>query len=230
MSIPRILEPEVMDSQKEAVDYDSMDHDQVNRIFVDDMIQFVESEQVGIHPQTWNVVDVGTGTAQIPVALANRWDETLSITAVDLSTEMLLLALKNSEQSSTEELITPVFCDAKHLPIVSQSTDIVMSNSIVHHIPSPADVMTEMVRIVKPGGFLFVRDLLRPDSVEEIEELVQTYAGHENPHQMKMFRDSLHAALTLDEVRQLLRDCNICENCAQMTSDRHWTIAAVVTS
>ena len=37
----------------------------------------------------------------------------------------------------------------------------VMSNSIVHHIPEPASVLAEMVRVAAPGGLLFVRDLLR---------------------------------------------------------------------
>ena len=36
--IPRILEPEVMDSPLEAVDYNTMDHSQVNRVFVDDLL------------------------------------------------------------------------------------------------------------------------------------------------------------------------------------------------
>ena len=39
--IPRILEPEVMDSPLEAVDYNTMDHSQVNRVFVDDLLSAV---------------------------------------------------------------------------------------------------------------------------------------------------------------------------------------------
>ena len=36
--LPRTLEPEVMDTREEAVDYDSMDHSGVNRVFVDDLV------------------------------------------------------------------------------------------------------------------------------------------------------------------------------------------------
>jgi hypothetical protein len=36
--LPRVLEPEVMDSAEEAKDYDSMDHAQVNRAFVADLL------------------------------------------------------------------------------------------------------------------------------------------------------------------------------------------------
>ena len=38
MPLDRILEPEVMDSAEEARDYDAMDHSEVNRRFVDDLL------------------------------------------------------------------------------------------------------------------------------------------------------------------------------------------------
>ena len=38
--LPRVLEPEVMDSPDEARDYDAMDHGQVNRAFVNDLLAF----------------------------------------------------------------------------------------------------------------------------------------------------------------------------------------------
>src|SRR5438045_3510792 len=42
MSLQRVLEPEVMDSPEEAADYDAMDHSEVNRVFVDDLIGSVQ--------------------------------------------------------------------------------------------------------------------------------------------------------------------------------------------
>src|SRR5438067_170240 len=39
MPLERILEPEVMDSHEEASDYDAMDHSEVNRRFVDDLLE-----------------------------------------------------------------------------------------------------------------------------------------------------------------------------------------------
>ena len=38
--IPRVLEPELMDTALEAADYDAMDHTEVNRRFVDDLLAF----------------------------------------------------------------------------------------------------------------------------------------------------------------------------------------------
>ena len=52
-----------------------------------------------------------------------------------------------------------------------------MSNSIVHHIPEPAHIFAELVRVTAPGGLLFVRDLARPDSDGIVKELVAQYAA-----------------------------------------------------
>ncbi len=37
--LQRILEPELMDSPEEALAYDAMDHGEVNRKFVDDLLE-----------------------------------------------------------------------------------------------------------------------------------------------------------------------------------------------
>ena len=58
--------------------------------------------------------------------------------------------------------------DAKELPFSDGHFAAVISNSIIHHIPSPGGVIAEMVRVVKPTGTLFVRDLLRPDSEADL--------------------------------------------------------------
>ncbi|MEZ6147292.1 MAG: class I SAM-dependent methyltransferase [Planctomycetaceae bacterium] len=71
--------------------------------------------------------------------------------------------------------------DGKSLPYEPGEFDVVMSNSIVHHIPEPFEALREMRRVVRPGGLLFVRDLLRPDSEAEVERLVTLHAGEETP-------------------------------------------------
>ena len=45
--------------------------------------------------------------------------------------------------------------DAKATPWPDGSFDAVMSNSIVHHIPDPRHVLTEVWRLVRPGGVLY---------------------------------------------------------------------------
>jgi ubiquinone/menaquinone biosynthesis C-methylase UbiE len=100
-----------------------------------------------------------------------------------------------------------------------------MSNSIIHHIPEPLDCFREMVRVLQPGGLLFVRDLMRPESEEELEATVKRQASEETEYSQQLFRQSLHAALTVEEIRETIGQVGLPRDCVQATSDRHWTIS-----
>ena len=216
--LQRVLEPEVMDSAEEAHDYDTMDHSHVNRQFVSDLLQQRDDFQ--------SVLDVGTGTAQIPIELCTRHSK-VHITAIDMAEHMLRVGQQNLERAGLTGRIHLRRCDAKRMPFADGTFDAVISNSIVHHIPEPFAVFAEMVRVVKASGLLFVRDLLRPADEAALSDLVRGYAGDANAHQQKMFADSLHAALTLDEVRELAARLGFDRASVQQTSDRHWTFAAI---
>jgi ubiquinone/menaquinone biosynthesis C-methylase UbiE len=228
--LPRTLEPEVMDTADEAADYDSMDHSSVNRLFVDDLLNAANSagfaERLASRTERLRVLDVGTGTAQIPIEFCQR-PGNVDMVAIDLAAEMLLLAEQNIRDAGLHGSILLEHVDAKELPFDDGEFDWVISNSIVHHIPEPLDCLREMQRVLKPGGLLFVRDLLRPDSSDQAEKLVQTYAGNDNDEQRQLFRQSLHAALTPAEIGSLMELLGWPASTVQQTSDRHWTVTAV---
>src|SRR5258708_31270793 len=90
--LPRTLESEVMDTLAEAVDYDSMDHAEVNRRFADDFLAMAPDRLPGC--ATCRVLDVGTGTAQIPIEISRRRSD-LRLTAIDLASHMLQVAPLN---------------------------------------------------------------------------------------------------------------------------------------
>jgi len=231
MTLPRELEPEVMDSAEDASEYNEMDHSEVNQAFIDELLAFLgtnedfrarldddEEDLVG-------VLDVGTGTALIPALLCDQY-AMFKVMAVDMAVHMLELANYNVHASLRGDRIELVQADAKDLGFESEMFDVVISNSIVHHIHDPKQCVAEIVRVVQPGGAIFVRDLMRPESIEMLESIVQTYAGDATEYCQQLFRQSLHAALTLDEMRQLVSDCGWNPDGVQATSDRHWTWAA----
>lgn len=217
--LARVLEPEVMDSAQEALDYDTMDHREVNAIFAADFLTV--AQQLAVAQQA-EVLDLGTGTAQIPIELCRRHDG-LRIVAIDLAEEMLRLARRNVASSPFGDRITLEQVDAKGLPFADGRFDAVISNSIVHHIPRPAVALAEALRVLAPGGVVFVRDLLRPYDDAHVRLLVEKYAGTANEHQRSLFEASLRAALTLDEVRSLVGELGWKATSVVPTSDRHWT-------
>jgi ubiquinone/menaquinone biosynthesis C-methylase UbiE len=217
--LSRVLEPEVMDSAEEARDYDAMDHSAVNRLFAADFLAFWRGEGP--------ILDVGTGTAQIPIELC-RQSTKARVTAIDLAEQMLALGRENVRRAGLAERIKLERVDAKQMPYKSASFAAVISNTIVHHIPEPKKVLAEMARVARPGGALFVRDLLRPPDQATLDHIVQTYAGDANAHQQKMFADSLHAALSLAELRDMIASLGLDPDHVRQTSDRHWTWQTVV--
>src|SRR5262249_14509879 len=117
--LPRTLEPEVMDSAAEARDYDAMDHREVNRVCVADFVA------------AWGgggaVLDVGTGTAQIPIELC-RQHPGVRVTAIDMAGHMLEVARDNLRRAGLEGRIALEQCDAKRLPFGDGTFAAVMSN------------------------------------------------------------------------------------------------------
>jgi ubiquinone/menaquinone biosynthesis C-methylase UbiE len=175
--------------------------------------------------ETLDVLDLGAGTARIPIELCQRLAET-RVLAVDAAAHMLELAHYNVEIAGLSDRVQLMQADAKRLPFRDGMFHVVISNSILHHIPEPLLALREAVRVTAPGGLLFFRDLLRPDSAEQLQQLVAQYAGSEADAARQMFADSLHAALSLAEIQAAVATLGFASDTVRATSDRHWTWAA----
>lgn len=235
LMLDRMLEPEVMDTLEEARDYDAMDHGAVNAKFCDDLLSFANREgRTPLEGSGARVIDFGTGTALIPIALCGR-AAGFSVLGIDLAGCMLQLAQRNIARANLTDRVSVQKVDAKGTPFADGAFGALISNSIIHHIPSPQTCFAEMWRITARGGLLFVRDLHRPASEADVERLVMLYGGSPptDPalapssfeNQRALFRMSLIAALTVPEVVAMLAPFSIPASAVTMTSDRHWTLA-----
>lgn len=214
--LARTLEPETMDDSQEVDEYGRMDHDAVNSAFVDDLL--------GGGPVGPRVVDLGCGTAAIAVLLCQRSSE-VEVLGADASVEMLEAARIEIELGGVQGRVFLEHTDIKTLDGFEDATaDCVISNTVLHHLPQPELAVAQALRILRPGGRLFIRDLFRPSCERELDELVETHAGQESDFARQLFRQSLHAGLTLAEIQSLIGKFGIAPEAASMTSDRHWTI------
>ena len=147
--------------------------------------------------------------------------------AIDLAESMLRLGRENIARRGLDQRIALVRVDAKRLPYAVGHFAAVISNSIVHHIPQPREALAEALRVLrKSGGLIFVRDLARPLDDAHVRHLVGTYAAGSNDQQRHLFEASLRAALSLEEIRDLVRQLGFDPANVQATSDRHWTWSA----
>ena len=213
MPIPRVPEPEVMDSAEEAAAYDAMDHGAVNAAFAEDFLAFAGTPG--------EVLDLGCGTGWIPVEIARRCDA--GVVALDASAEMLVVAGRNAGPFGGR--VRLLLASASKLPFADRSVGAVVSNSLVHHLHDPLPALREVARVLRPGGVVFIRDLYRPDTPAEVDRLVDRYTAGETPLARHLFAISLPASFTVDEVRELAAAAGLDAKVA-MTSDRHWTLTA----
>jgi len=217
MVIARILEPEVMDDPAEAIAYDAMDFSDVNQDFANLVARFYPHKKA-------TVLDLGTGTAQIPILLVQQCPQ-WQIIAVDLAESMLTVGQKNVDAAGFSEQIELVLADSKNLDYADQSFDVVMSNSLIHHLPDPLPCFREMRRLLKPGGVIVLRDLFRPESTTIIDDIIAgAKTGELDQHQLKLFRDSLHAAFTVEEIQAIAATAGFENPQIYQSSERHWTL------
>lgn len=213
--LERVLEQEIMDSAQDAHEYATFDNGAVNEEFVSRVLELA--------PKTGTVLDIGTGPGDIAILLAQRAPG-LSIVAIDLGEHMLAMARENVAHSGLKDRVVIRRADAKATGFAAGSFDMIICNSLVHHIPEPALLLREIRRLARPGAGLFIKDLHRPDSLEELRQLVDRYAAGCTEYQRKSFYDSLHSGLTVAEVQAICERIGWSGIEVRRCSDRHWCI------
>ena len=81
----------------------------------------------------------------------------------------------------------------------------------------------EVARIVRPGAPILIRDLVRPESEQALNQILNKHAAQSSPLQRTLFADSLHAALSVEEVRQMLDQSGLADVAVSQITDRHWS-------
>jgi SAM-dependent methyltransferase len=100
------------------------------------------------------VLDVGCGTGRWVRRLEER---RLSVVGIDQSSEMLSIARKRGTLSPM------VSGEVQNLPFRDESFECVSAVTVIQHIPPQEQVraLLEMVRVLRPGGYLFLIELIR---------------------------------------------------------------------
>ena len=216
----RTLEPELMDDPEQALIYARSDFEQENQGFVDRFREYFPDFSEG------HVFDLGCGPGDIPIRFA-RVFPSCRITGVDASAPMLRLAEDAVQQAGLSGCITFRCERFQDLAGVSVA-DAAISNSLVHHVRNPLQFWHTLRLVVKPGSPVLVMDLLRPDSPEEAQAIVDRYAAKEPEILRRDFYHSLLAAFTEDEVAAQLAEMNLSRLMVDVPDDRHWVVGGII--
>jgi arsenite methyltransferase len=108
------------------------------------------------------VLDLGSGGGIDVILSAKRVGPTGLAYGLDMTDEMLALARRNTEEAGTQNAI---FLKGviEAIPLPADSIDVVISNCVINLSPDKATVLTEIARVLKPGGRVGVSDVVAED-------------------------------------------------------------------
>ncbi len=210
-------EPELMDDLEQAKAYAEADFEESNSLFVRLFREHFDS----ITPAL--VLDLGCGPADITIRLAQLYPDTM-FHAVDGSEAMLLFAKKRILDASLGDRIKLIRAFIPDDPLPESSYDAVVSNSLLHHLKSPYTLWSTIKNHASAGALILVMDLMRPDSVEEAQEIVKRYSGNEPEILKRDFFNSLCAAYTPEEVEEQIKLAGLNGLTVKQVSDRHLAV------
>lgn len=100
------------------------------------------------YSKTALIIDVGAGTGRISNYLSCYGFE--NVVSLDYSLASLRQVKINSNNIC-------IWGNNLHLPFTSNSFDLVISSGVIHHTPDPFKSLEECLRILKPGGRLYLK-------------------------------------------------------------------------
>ena len=198
----RTPEPELMDEQEQAAAYAAADwsesHGKIPGYFRERFPDFTSG----------TVVDLGCGPADVTIRFANAFPAIAAV-GVDGSETMLSFGRTHIREAGLDSRIR---LEKRFLPdpeLEKQRFDGVICNSLLHHVSDPIALWRTAGLCARPGAPILLVDLLRPASADAAERLVWEHAQDAPPVLQRDFMASLHAAYTLDEVRQQIQQAGL---------------------
>jgi SAM-dependent methyltransferase len=108
-------------------------------------------DKVGLRPGD-RAIDLGCGPRGVLDLLAERVLPGGQVTGLDSDPAATAMASEFVASEGYGEAVQIVTADARHTGLPSDSYDVVHTRTLLINIPDPAEVLTEMVRLAKPGG------------------------------------------------------------------------------
>lgn len=123
------------------------------RAVANEMMELLEQAEVAAG---WRLLDVGCGVGSAAHAIAERWN--LDVVGVDVDPAQIAAAQVDATHTNLQFQVM----DATALTFEDATFDIVTSSMATHHIAHWELAVSEMIRVLKPGGYLVYSDLVFP--------------------------------------------------------------------
>lgn len=133
-------------------------------------------EHAGLQPgQT--VLDLGSGAGLDVFVARSEVGAEGHVIGVDMTAEMIARARDNAEKSGFTNVEFRLG-EIEHLPIRSDSVDVVISNCVLNLVPDKAAAFAEIYRVLRPGGHFCISDIVASRELPDwVKGIAEAYAG-----------------------------------------------------
>jgi len=122
-------------------------------------------------PANAHVLDLGCGAGLDSLILARRVGPTGRVVGVDFSEAMLTRARQAAGEAGVD--VTFHQGDAERLPLDEASVDAALVNGIFNLNPARAEIFRELARVVRPGGHVYVAELILQEAVTKPDHFTE---------------------------------------------------------
>ena len=192
---------------EEMFDSIAVRYDLMNRLFSAGIDMKWRKKTIGLlkklEPKT--VLDMATGTGDMAI-LACRLLDPEKIIGLDLSAEMLEIGRKKVEKEGLVSKIELVKGDGEAISFPDNSFDAVMVAFGVRNFENLENGLSEMLRVLKPGGKLVILEFSKPNW--GFKNLYNLYMGIVAPEVARWFRQNKNAYRYLNRSSNAFPDRN----------------------
>lgn len=123
------------------------------------------------------VIDLGSGAGNDCFVARHEVGQTGKVIGVDFTEAMIEKARKNAERLGLNNVEFRLG-DIEDMPVSDGVADVVVSNCVLNLVPDKQKVISEIYRVLKPGGHFSISDIvLTGDLPEALRKDAEMYAG-----------------------------------------------------
>ena len=109
-----------------------------------------------------SILDIATGTADQLITICKKFHHVQYAVGIDMSLEMLSIGKRKVEKKNLNKLIKLIHGNALQLPFQDDSMDVITITFGIRNLVDIDIALTEMKRILKPGGKLIILEFSLP--------------------------------------------------------------------
>lgn len=155
-------------------------------------LELVVQVASALKPDATHVLDVGCGAGNYSLKLLERLPH-LDATLVDLSRPMLDRAVQRIGQATTGT-VNALQGDVREVELGEERFDFVLAAAVLHHLREDEEwerVFAKLYRALKPGGSLWIVDLIAHSAPQVQEIMWQRYGAYLSGLRDEAYRDHI---------------------------------------